>query len=956
MKYSAPFRGGSTLGWLPAAGIVLFGSIAGNAQAAQGAQAPIEEIVVTGSHIKGTPEDAELPVDVLRREDLEDIGTPSVVELVRNLSVASGNLGETNQFQTNGGQANEGVATVNLRGLGSARTLVLLNGRRQVSTEAQGVDINAMPAFAIGRIEVLKDGAAVTYGSDAIGGVVNFITRQDLDGMEIGGEYQYIEDGGDWDGSFAYGDIGDNYNWMVAAEYSKRDEIPFHDRDWAVRPFSENSQGGWSAISNPANIIFPGMGTLPDPRCQDLGAYNDVSGTCAFQYTFFDNLVEKTKIQKYFGQFNYDLSDSVTLNVEALHAYVDLPSWKTSPSYPPQSLANPDRFALFDHPGLVRLRQDYPNLPQAGIAIPINRARGVTGEYGEPEDGVRTTQTDRFALALTGSMSNDVDYDFSAAWSRRIRKLEGDDMFIEHMGFAMRGLGGPNCDRDAAFANDTQGQGSCLYYNPFSNAVERSVVNGFENPDFDPALANSRELLDWLFSETSLRTENSLLVFEGVFSGLTDLELGGGQMGWAAGAQSRRERYKLQLADIGNRALNPCPWTDPLAVTLGFTASLDCEVQTGRLAFLAASDEERTDRTVYALFGELSLPLTDTLNVQAAVRFEDYGGDVGSTIDPKVAFSWNVSDSLTFRGSASTTFRGPPQSYLGGTVTALQYNAAVAAFKAVDIVGNPNLKPESAVTTNFGVIYQNDRFYGSVDWWRYDFDDPLQTESAPQIVNAYLGQECFDGGQGVGTASCNALRGHIFPTGTIATGLQRTVVNIINGSNITTSGIDWTANYNFDAMGGILTLGMEGTYTIEYESDDFVDINGALLAPGGDFAGFLNDGNNPFQSLPDLKGNVYLKFDLGEQRFNLIARYVTDYKDADATVFPTDLAKIDDQVTLDFHYVNTMIPNTFISLSVVNLTDEDPPQTATDLNYDPYTHNPFGRTIKLSVRYSLDQG
>ena len=123
------------------------------------AQGAIEEVVVTGSFIRGTPEDAALPVDVISRQDLEDLGNPSIIEMVRNLGITSGNLGETNQFQA-GGQGNEGVSTINLRGLGGARTLVLLNGRRHVPTEGQGVDISALPVSAIGRIEILKDGAA----------------------------------------------------------------------------------------------------------------------------------------------------------------------------------------------------------------------------------------------------------------------------------------------------------------------------------------------------------------------------------------------------------------------------------------------------------------------------------------------------------------------------------------------------------------------------------------------------------------------------------------------------------------------------------------------------------------------------------------------------------------------------------------------------------------------------
>ncbi len=931
----------------------------------------IEEVVVTGSYIKGTPEDAELPVDVITRQDLEDVGMPSVTEMVRNLTIVGGTIGETNQFQTNGGQANEGVTTINLRGLGSARTLVLLNGRRHVGTESLGVDVNAIPAFAIGRMEILKDGAAALYGSDAIGGVVNFITRKDLDGFEFGGNYQTLDDAGDFDVNVAWGHQSDRWRVMVAGEYAERKELQIKDRDWAILPYSENPQGGWSGISNAANILFPGVGVRLDPRCQELGSFRDGINSCGFQYTFFDNLIEKTETTKVFGQFEFDVSENSTLHVEAMYALVDLPEWKSSPSYPPQSLFGADRIALPNHPGLVALRQQYPSLPQTGAAIPIARALGVSGRNGGgPLESYRETETTRLAAALEGTITAvEVDYKLSASYSERQRRLGGSDMFIEQMAFAMRGLGGPNCNRAAANAAGTHGQGGCQYYNPFSNAIAQSVVTGFTNPDFRPNLANSQELLDSLFADTESEATNELLVFEAIFSGMTGFELPGGTVGWAAGAQSRRERYDLRLADIVNRELNPCPWTDPLSITLGFTPSLACTTQTGRLAFLAAGDERTTSRIVYGVFGELNLPITEDLNVQAALRFEDYGGEVGSTIDPKIAFSWNLTDQFSVRGSAGTTFRGPPQSFLFGTTTSLQFISQVNAFKAVDIQGNAGLKPESAVTTNLGVIFQTESFYSSIDWWRYDFKDPFQTESAPQINSAYFNGLCFDGGANAASTNCQALRAHIFPLGTNAANLQRTVVNIINGSNIETSGIDGTARYELsEVMGGTLTLGVEFSYMLEYKSDDFVDIGGVTLAPGGDFVGFLNDGLNPFQSLPELKGNLSARYSINNHNVNLVARYVDSYKDADPSLrapvgaaapadpfrFTPELAKIDDHWTFDLHYNTTVFENLFVSLSVMNLTDEDPPSALTDLNYDPYQHSAFGRMFKLGVRYSLD--
>ena len=150
----------------------------------------IEEVIVTGSFIKGAATDAPSPVAVIDRDNLMQQGAPSTVDIVANMTYSSGTENQTNQFAS-GNTA--GTANINLRGLGLSRTLVLMNGRRLVTAAAQAndgsafVDINTIPALAINRIEVLKDGAAATYGSDAVAGVANFTTRHDFVGVELSG-------------------------------------------------------------------------------------------------------------------------------------------------------------------------------------------------------------------------------------------------------------------------------------------------------------------------------------------------------------------------------------------------------------------------------------------------------------------------------------------------------------------------------------------------------------------------------------------------------------------------------------------------------------------------------------------------------------------------------------------------------------------------------------------------
>lgn len=928
----------------------------------------IEEVVVTGSFIRGTPEDAALPVDVFDRGDFSAIGNPTITELIRNLGVANGNLGETNQFNASGGQGNEGVATVNLRGLGSARTLVLLNGRRHVSVSTFGVDISAVPSIATQRIEVLKDGAAALYGSDAIAGVVNFITRDDFEGTEFQASGQFL-DGSDGEATIAgiHGWSNDRWNVVGSVEWDTRSKLQASERDWAIRPLSENPQGGYSSIGNPGRIfpVSPSaisaanpFGFVPsaDPECETLGGTVDGS-TCYFQFTQFDNLTEEQDTLKLFGQASYALSDNIEWEIEALYANLEMPDWNTSPSYPPQSLFGPDRLIPLDHPGVIDFRNQYPDtIPDDTVALyTITRMTGWGGFLGQPENGTRETDTYRIATGLNGDLfSGELGFDIALSWSKRERRNTGPDMFVERMAFALDGLGGPDCD----VATGTPGEGPCMYYTPFSNGVAASAF-GHTNPRANPDLVRMNEtLFPWLVTDLGTTSEFELFVFDATFNGELDSELGAGNIGWAAGIQSRNEKYDLNPDAINDLSVNPCPFIDPMSVTLGHTTSLDCTgSETGRFAFLSGTNPAQTERTVYGAFMELALPFSDQLDAQFALRFEDYGGDVGSTVDPKFALRFQATDALAFRGSVSTTFRGPPQPFLEGKGTSLQFVAPTNAFKAVDTLGNPNLDPEKATTFNIGAIYDQDGFYGSLDYWRFDFEDPFQVESFNAIVGAYSSNDCATGGTGVGSEICNQLESQIIfqegQQGRLA-GINRLEVNWINGTDITTSGIDWLAQYDFEVKNGLLTLGTQGTYTLEYDVDDFLNVDGIFLAPGGDFAGNLNDNRNSLTPVVDLQGNIFARYSAGPHSASLTGRYWGEYDDPDAVAA---LQSIDSMFTVDFTYnIDLMDEKLNLNLSVFNLLDEDPPQTQTDLNYDPYTHSAFGRVIKLGVRYTLDQG
>ncbi|HYD45173.1 MAG TPA: TonB-dependent receptor plug domain-containing protein, partial [Phenylobacterium sp.] len=334
---------------------------------AQDEAAEVEEVVVTGSFIAGTPEDAALPVDVIGEQELENRGSPSMVQLIKTIPSSGSVIGENNRFG-----AGNGAATVNLRNLNSAatgpRTLVLFNGRRvATSTRAIGsVDVNMLPQSAIARVEVLKDGAAATYGSDAIAGVVNFITRKNYDGLELSGQYQAIDGSdGDWELGAVWGWQGDRTSILLSGDYRERSEMPVFERDWAIRTgpsgYLENPLGGWAGTGNPGAYnyatgapvgspntgytSFSATGAFADIGCAANGGAPYVIGSatvtptgCLFQYTSFDNLVEDEQQWKIYGQLDFDVTDNIKFHAEALYANNETPlqSWAiTGPNQTP---------------------------------------------------------------------------------------------------------------------------------------------------------------------------------------------------------------------------------------------------------------------------------------------------------------------------------------------------------------------------------------------------------------------------------------------------------------------------------------------------------------------------------------------------------------------------------------------------------------------------------------------
>lgn len=957
---------------------------------AQTAPTEIGEVVVTGSFIRGTPEDAALPVDVIGTEELQRRGSPNTIELIKSLPISGPVLGDTNQFSTTA-QGQVGAGTVNLRGLGSLRTLVLVNGRRvapSAGAGSGGVDTNLLPVSAIGRVEVLKDGAAATYGSDAIAGVVNFITRTNFDGLEVSGDYRFVDgSNGDYTANAVYGKSFENANLLFSAGYQHRSQLKTTDRDWSYLPYLDNPSG-WSVLGQPPSFLplsatgTPTAGVTRDPNCAAVGGFAGFSGTtaaCYFTYIPFDNLIEDEDRYHVFAQANVDLSETTKFHVEAYWAKTDIPKMRFSPAFPPiQGPNGPGSVGVFSTPitnpgALTALQQAGLSPAQIAatsrISLTLFRPLGAGGNpiYDDGgQVGYRNYDIYRVSAGLTGELPfAGIGYDLGVTYSKTQNRQHTPDIFINRLQLALNGLGGPNC------TGSTPGANGCLYFNPFSNAYAGNPALGLTNPGFVSANANSPALVDWLFERGSeTRQVQDLFVVDLVFNGELGIELPGGPIGWAAGGQYRTTDFQSTLrSPFQDVRVTPCP----------VPGQTNCTLATGPYIFLGQGTPVQLEDSVYAFFAETNLPITDTLNAQAAIRYEDYGGLTGSTVNPKLAVKWQIADAFALRGSVGTTFRGPtPANRSSNGVTGLSgIQAAGNNFKSVDFTGNPAIGPEKAFTYNVGAIFQTGGLRVIADYWHFNIEDQITSVPAQIVATAV-------GGVGNGTQFVNcgsALRSLITFNNnnactqgvTIGNDIQRVRSDTVNGPRIKVTGIDGSVDYKMsDVMGGDVSVGASFSRLVKYDIGEF-ELNGVFVSAAYSALGFTNYDRFP-GTVSKLRAASYAEYSRGDHNLRFDLTYVGGATDnrgpttvqtgssANCNVANAQAGtatncqlttlglKVKAFYTLDATYRIQLPWDTTVTASVFNIFDRDPSAARLEAGYDPFIGNPYGRSFKLGVR------
>ena len=461
-------------------------------------------------------------------------------------------------------------------------------------------------------------------------------------------------------------------------------------------------------------------------------------------------------------------------------------------------------------------------------------------------------------------------------------------------------------------------------------------------------------LFDYLTTTLGTRGETTLFVLEAVASGLLGWNLPGGAAEYAAGVQWRGETYELRPYSVGvapprggafhDIEIYPCP---------GGPEVTSCDDADGLFAYLPPAFSTEDDRGIGSVFGELSLPLASSLDSQLSLRFEDYGGEIGSSLDPKVALRWQATGGLALRGSLGTTFRGPTlnQTVSGIAETSRENIGPIGTSKPVHIHGDPALDPESATTFNAGLVVERSglagagsRLFATLDYWRYDFSDPLVI----QPFSALIGFACPPADHPLcdpGSPWFDALR----ISGSVPTieNLDSVSVRIVNGPDIETDGFDFRADFQADAGRGRLSLGASATYALSWR------IDGWELGEAYDAKGRLNFDTSLARPLPELKGRVFAGYSRGPFTGRWHLNYTGSFLQ-DAPAPWGDEYPVDAHATHDVH-VSWSLPGDRATLfaSILNLADEDPPPIFRPANYDASTHDPLGRVLSIGVRFEI---
>ena len=879
----------------------------------------LEEITVIGTNIRrDSTFENDKPVQIVGQEDITRIGASQPVDLLKELTVNTGSRSSDETGNSNG------ASQINIRGIGFGSTLTLLNGRRagiSAISDSSGndfVDINQFPLSAIKRIDVLTDGASAIYGSQAVAGVANIVTRKGFEGFEVSLDYR-DSNTESASISFAAGHAFDRGTFNVYGTYYNQEGRSRGQIDFLQERLNGNGNpANGSLVSSTGSpgtyfrTVDDGNGGLgrvvstrfADPDCVAAGGLfrpgqepaNPIQAqgaTC--RLSFFDQVSPIREEERFqlFTEFDWNFNDNIKFFHEN-HFSQNTATGITGQAFIGNGTATGGGFIIpGDHPfnffvddgngGLLYAGPDAfaanPNLqavdlvgtfrPFGAIASGAN-VEAFQDLYGNQE---RRTEFNYFRFV------NGLEFELSNNWYASVSHSYSLNRFVDGEGgtFAADQL-------DAALRNGS--------FNPFGTAITNpgliSPRDGASTSFNEP-----EDVAQFLTRETNIgETKESVVDF--IASGPL-LETQFGQIDIAVGAQHRSIDQRFVPDSLTGAA----------------------EANSSARQFIIEGSQ-----SVLAVFAEAIIPFHDVAELQVAVRHEDYGGTVGSTTDPKIGLKVNANDWLTFRGSWGTSFQAPtirqtaravssgflddPASAGPGPQNAVCVDRGIAASVPIIVEGSESLVPQSADSLTLGAIFDiGESAQLSVDLWSYDYEGVIaQGQSAQAIVNA----DCADDGVP------NDPRINRDGAGFI----QSVLTSFENVDDVEATGVDVAFRYDHDAgRFGYLTLNTNLSYI------DKIELNGTVDAVGSrNFSNFLGP-------QPEIRTNSSLSWLSGNHNANLTLRYVDSYENDQS-----NNAEIESYTTLDFQYGYTFAGligdgETGLSIGINNVFDEDPPALRT---------------------------
>ncbi len=902
----------------------------------------LSEVLITGTHIKGqAPIGSELLA--MGRDEIVAAGRANMADLLKIVPAVQ-TIGTSDGVRSNRGQGqveNNGAGSaVNIRGLGAESTLVLVNGRRVAPASGGAfVDVSQIPVSAVDRVEVLPDGASALYGSDAVGGVVNFVLRKRFDGADTTLHYGMGDGFHEYQASQTIGKAWEGGSAMLSYEYYSRTHLAASKRDYARTDLTSLGGDNFLPISagslyagNPGTVMVGGAPYAAIPHGQN-GRNLTASQLLVGQVNQFDpqlssDLLPSQERNSFVASFEQSLTPAIRFFADGLYSR-----------------------RTFD----IRNRADAKAII-VGTANPYfiagvpGSAASETVNYSFVKDFNNRTE----GVSQNYTVTAGFDFDLPFKWSGELSGTTGQDHLVN------RGLGLVNTARLGVASGDPAAgphPAGLPYFNPFGDG-------SFTDPQtlaYVQGSTRNRQVYD--VSSLSVSASGPLF------------DLPGGTVRMAVGADWRKERYESARVDDTTSLL---PETVTAFSDNGF----------GVGAFKRTVKAAYAELTVPLVGADNALPLVQKLDLSLAERFEDYS-DFGSTSDPKVALQWQPAKGLTVRGSWGTSFRAPRLVELDTTANAY-YLRPVPNAGAVPgdpstftlapgyswvvylaDAGNSALKPETADTWSAGVDFQPEAVPGlkfSATYFNIDYKNRILAPSTPEIQSALAGsgtpgivlglhpsQAVLDAIYANKAGSVGLPNGLFKDAGAVGAFLpgfpnnQLPAANVYaimhvglsNYGTVQTDGWDLSGSYRLQTGFGDLDFAEALTLITTYK----------ISRGGGEALDLLDTMSNPV-SLRSRSTIGWSKGPLAAQfALNHVGGYVNPYKNQKVSAWNT----VDAHFAYRVRSERKSLDGLLVTLDVENLFDEDPPfvnNHDASTGYDPEMASPRGRVFGLTLRKS----